>query len=255
MFSDLLSLLLGCITIFRVKEPGAFWLTVFLGIALAGLYWYLSSVYTRLWNKRFRITLAHHIFCGFASICTLLFTILFASLVYTKDAARASIESWQTQLNADGGWGERTFSKAYDRVRELGTEDFSAAPPPGSPGSFIPTNSDESRETAASVYANEACRHFDANRPFLSKVVWSSPGVPAETIFQDVRAWHLKNPNYPPSRAIEIAATQVRDGLNPQAPRVIYLSRLSVAGLFILIQLIPFGLIGWAAYRDIKVRL
>jgi hypothetical protein len=36
---------------------------------------------------------------------------------------------------------------------------------------------------------------------------------------------------------------------------VVYLSRLSVAGLFLLIQTIPFGLIGWAAYRDIKVRL
>jgi hypothetical protein len=255
MFWDLLSLLFGCVALFKLKEPGAFGLTVLLGIVLAGLCWYLCSVYTRLWNKRFRITLTHHVLCGFASICTLLFTILFASLVYTKDAALASIALWQTQLSADEMWGERTYSKAYDRVKELGTEDFSSAPPPGIPGSFIPTNSDEARETAASVYANEACRHFDTKRPFLSTVVWSSPGVPSETIFQDVRTWHLKNPNYPPSRAIEIAATQVRDGLNPQAPRVIYLSRLSVAGLFVLIQMIPFGLIGWAAYRDIKVKL
>ena len=255
MVWDLLSLLLACIPIYMAKEPGAFRFTVLAGIALAGLCWYICSVYTHLWNKRFRVTLTHHILCGIASIATLFFTILFPSLYYTKEAALDSIARWETQIGADGPWAERTFAKAYDKVKDLGLEDFSKAPPPGSANSFIPTNHDDSRQTAASLYANEAARHFDRARPFLSKVVWSSPGVPAETIFQDVRAWHERNPNYPPARAIQIAGTQIKEGLDPQAPRVIYLSRMSVIGLFALAQLIPFGLIGWAAYRDIKVRL
>ena len=238
-----------------VKEPGSFRLTVLAGILLAGLCWYLCAVYTRMWNKRFRITLTHHMLCGFASLCTLFFTVLFASLAYTKEAALASISLWQVQLNNDQAWADRTFAKAYDKVKDLGTEDFSNAPPPGSPGSLIPTNSDEARQTAASTYANEACRHFDARRPFLSKVVWSSPGVPSDIIFQDVRKWHETNPNYPPARAIDIAAIQIKEGLDPQAPRVISLSRTALTALFLLIQVIPFGLIGWAAYRDIKARL
>jgi hypothetical protein len=255
MLTDLFSLLFGCIPIFMLKEPGSFRVTVLIGILLAGLCWYVCSVYTRLWNKKYHITLTHHVLCGFATLCTLFFTILFASLAYTKDAALASISLWQAQLNSDQAWAERTFARAYDKVKDLGVEDFSNAPPPGSPGSLIPTNSDEARQTAASTYSNEACRHFDAKRPFLSKVVWSSPGVPSDIIFQDVRKWHETNPNYPPARAIEIAANQIKEGLNPQAPRVISLSRLSVSGLFLLIQAVPFGLIGWAAYRDIKARL
>ncbi len=254
MLHDVVSLMLGCVGIYMVQEPGAFRLTVLAGIVLAGLCWYSCSVYTRLWNRKFRITLTHHFLCALASISTLLFTIVFASLHYTEDAALASIALWQVQLNGDSAWSEHTFAKAYDKVRDLGTEDFSHAPPPGSPNEFIPTNHDESRQTAASTYADEACRHFAHTRPFLSKIVWSSPGIPSETIFQDVRAWQEHNPNYPPVRAIEIAARQIKEGLEPQVPRIIYLSRITVAALFILLQLIPFGLIGWAAYRDIKVR-
>jgi len=255
MLLDLISVLFGCIPIYMVKAPGSFRITLLLGFVLAGLCWYFCSIYTRLWNKKFRITALHHTFCAFASGCTLLFTILFASLYYTKDAALLSIGAWQLQLNGDSTWGDQTFSKAYDTVKDLGIEDFSNAPPPGSPGALIPTNHDESRQIAAATYANEACKHFDRKRPFLSKVVWSSPGVPSDVIFQDVKAWHEQNPHYPPSRAIEIAATQIKEGLQPQVPRIITLSRLAVATLFVLMQAIPFGLIGWAAHRDIKAQL
>jgi hypothetical protein len=255
MLSDLTALFRNCIEIYMLRDPGAFRMTVILGVGLAALSWALCSVYTRLWNKRFRITLTHHALCAFASVCTLLFTILFASLQYTKEAALVRIENWQTQLKSDSVWGDRTFAKAYERVQDLGTEDFSNAPPPGSPNSIVPMNYDETKQTVASLYANEACHHFDGTCPFLSKVVWSSPGVPADTIIEDVNAWMLHDRVYPASRAIDIAGLRVREGLEPQAPRVVYLAKLAVVGLFVLIQMIPFGLIGWAAYRDIKVRL
>jgi hypothetical protein len=255
MLLDLLSLLLGCIAIFWAKEPALFGITVLTGAILAAFCWYVCSVYTHYWNRKFRVTLTHHILCGFASICTLVFVVLFVSLYYTKDAALASIAVWQLQLNQDNEWAEQTFATAYDRVKELGIEDFSNAPPPGSPNSLIPTTQDESRQTAASVYADEACNHFDTSRPFLSKIVWSSPGVPSETIFKDTVEWFQTNNTYPPSRAIDIAATQIKEGLDPQVPRVLHLSRAAVAILFVLAQAIPFGLIGWAAYTDIKVRV
>lgn len=255
MLLDFGVLIWACVPIFMLKEPASFRIAVLIGLVLAALCWYLCSVYTHMWNKRFRITAIHHVFCAFASGCTLLFTVMFASLFYTKDAALLSVAAWQFQLNQDASWAEKTFAKAYGQVKDLGTEDFSAVPPPGSANAFIPTNSDESRHTAASVYANEACRHFDKKRPFLSKVVWSSPGVPSDVLLQDVKLWHESNPTYPVSRAIEIAATQVRAGLTPQVPRVIYLSRIVVSCLFLLIQAVPFGLIGWAAYRDIRAQL
>lgn len=255
MLLDFLSLLGGCIALFSVREPGLFRITLLAGVVFAGLCWYVCAVYTRLWNKRFHVTLMHHVLCVFASLCTLGFVILFPSLFYTKDVALASITLWQQQIKTDSSWADDTFAKAYDKVKELGIEDFSNAPPPGTPGSLIPTNQDQSRQTAAEVYADEACRHFDSKRPFLSKVVWSSPGVPSATIFQDTTEWFQTNPTYPPERAIDLAANQIKEGLEPQAPRVILLSRAAVGAFFVIVQAIPFGLIGWAAYTDIKVRV
>ncbi len=255
MPADLLSLLIGSIPIYIAKDPGGFRLALLIGLVLAALCWYICSVYARSWNRRFHIRFSHHVLCAFASILTLFFAVIFPALAYTKEAALASIDLWKYQLNLDSPWAAATFARAYEEVKRLGIEDFSRVPPPGAPNSFIPTNHDESRQVAALAYANEACRHFDDRRPFLSKVVWSSPGVPSRTIFNDVHQWHQTNPNYPPSRAIEIAAGQIRQGLEPQVPRVVYLSRIAVLILFALVQAVPFGLIGWAAYRDIKVRL
>jgi hypothetical protein len=254
MLTDLLTILVGSIPIYFASNPVGFRLAVLIGTLLAGLCWYLCALYARLWNKRFHITVTHHALCAFASVCTLFFSVLFASLGYTKDAALVSIDLWKFQLNRDGLWAAGTFARAYEQVKRAGLEDFSNAPAPGSPNSFIPTSHDRSRQIAASTYANEACRHFDTKRPFLSKVVWSNPGVPSETIFRDVHSWHQKNPNYPPARAIEIAAIQIKQGLEPQVPRVVYLSRVAVSILFLLVQAVPFGLIAWSAYRDIKVR-
>jgi len=255
MIFDLLSVLTASIPIYIARNSGGFRLTLLIGFLLALLCWYVCSVYARLWNTRFHISFVHHALCGLAGACTLFFTVLLASLVHTKEAALASIDLWKFQLNNDGGWANQTFARAYSEVKRLGIEDFSKVPPPGSASSFIPTNHDKSRHKAAFTYASEACRHFDVKRPFLSKVVWSSPGVPSETVFQDVHRWHQSNPNYPPSRAIDIAANEIRQGLEPQVPRVVYLSRMAVAFLFVLVQAVPFGLIGWAAYADIKFRV
>jgi len=109
---------------------GRFRVTVLIGILLAGLCWYVCSVCTRLWNKKYHITLTHRVLCGFATLCTLFFTILLARLPYTKGAALASISLWQAQLNSYQAWAERTFARANDKVKELGVEDFSNAPPP-----------------------------------------------------------------------------------------------------------------------------
>ena len=68
------------------------------------------------------------------------------------------------------------------------------------------------------VYATSACNNFARSRPFLSKVVWARPGIPADVVFADVRRWHQTNPNYPPARAIGLATEQIRTGLVAQVP-------------------------------------
>jgi hypothetical protein len=59
--------------------------------------------------------------------------------------------------------------------------------------------------------------------------------------------------SYPPPRAISLAASQMKKELDIQVPRVVTIFRSIAVGLFIIVQLIPFGLIGFAAYNDIKV--
>jgi len=251
---DLLSLLTGSVAIFSVRNPAGFRLAVLIGLVLAILCWFVCHVYARLWNRRFHAKAIHHALCALAALITLSFSVLYPALVYIREAGEASILSWQASINRDGQWAESTFRSAYQAVRKLGIENFAGVPPPGSAQSWIPTSHDQSRQAAAAIYASSACDHFAHHRPFLSKIVWARPGIPAEVVFADVRHWHRTNPNYPPERAIGLAVAQIRAGLVVQVPRIVAAARILTIVLFLLAQAVPFGLVGWAAYRDIKVR-
>jgi hypothetical protein len=251
---DLLSLLTGSVAIYSVRNPTGFRLAVFVGVVLALVCWYGCYAYTRLWNRRFHVKPIHHVLCALAALITLGFSVLYPALAYVREAGEASIASWEATVNRDGVWAATTFRTAYQAVRKLGIEDFKGVPEPGAVQSWIPTSHDESRQTAAGVYASSACNHFSRSRPFLSKLVWARPGIPTEVVFADVRRWHRTNPNYPPERAIELAVEQIRAGLVAQVPRIVALSRILTIILFLLAQAVPFGLVGWAAYRDIQVR-
>jgi len=255
LITDLLSLLAGAAGIFLVKDHGGFRWAVLIGLLLAGACWFGCYHYTRLWNKRFRVKPIHQVLCGVAALITLVFSVFYPALAYVRDAAEASITVWEGQIRLDGLWAAGTFREAYYAVRKLGIEDFRGIPGPGAPRSWIPTAHDKSRQEAAAIYASSACAHFASNRPFLSKVVWARPRVPAEVVFADVHHWHQTNPNYPPERAISLAAEQIRTGLVAQAPRLVSTMRFVAIILFLLAQALPFGLVGWAAYRDIKVKV
>ncbi|MGA2048763.1 MAG: hypothetical protein ABSG96_13790 [Terracidiphilus sp.] len=254
MLMDLLRLLFACIPVSLAKDPLRFWLLALTGVGLAALGWIVCAIYTRLWNNQFHLTALHQVFCVFAGVCTLLFAILFASVLFVEDAANASIFLWQKQLKADSAWSQQTFRKAYNNVKDLGVEDFSNVPAPDAGGNFFPTTYDESRETAAPTYAQSACDHFSESHRFLSKVVWSSPGVPADVVFNDVKIWQQKSPMYPAERGIELAGEQIRLELAPQTPRLVLITRIVLVVLFLLVQAIPFGLVGWAAFSDIRAR-
>ena len=134
----------------------------------------------------------------------------------------------------------------------LGVEDFTGVAPPGSPESRIPTLHDDSRRAVALLYAGEACRHFDRSRPFLSRIAWSRPELPADVVFEDVRRLQSEQPDYPPERVIGLAAEQIRAGLVAQTPQVAFVTRVCASALFLFVQSIAFGLIGWAASREIR---
>lgn len=239
-----------------LANPAGFRLAFAAAVVLAGLCWWVCTVYTHLWNRDFPVTITHHTLCGFASVCTLGFVLLFAGLAHAKDVALASIQLWQAQLNADTAWAQAVFAKSYHKVKDAGVEDFTNFPPPEAGGERVPLTQESSQLTMAETYSNEACQDFSRRRPFLSKIIWSSPGISSEVIEHDVREFFQNEGNvYPMGRAIENAAREIKGGLDVQTPRVVTLSRLIVALLFVMVQAVPFGLIGWAAYRDIRERM
>jgi len=253
LLTDLFSLLSEATAIFSVRTADGFWSSVAVGLLLAALCWYACHWYARLWNRRFQLRITHHTLCTLAGLTALAFSVLYPAVRYVGDAAEASSTLWEIAIRGDSNWADTTFREAYEAVRRLGVEDFRGVPPAGSPSSWIPTTSDQSRQEAAAVYASAACRHFARSRPFVSKIVWARPGVPADIVFADVQRWHQTNPQYPPDRAIQLAAEQIRAGLIRQVPRLVSMFRVATLLLFILAQTISFGVVGWAAYRDIKV--
>jgi hypothetical protein len=174
---------------------------------------------------------------------------------HLKDASIASIASWELQIRADTEWSVVTYAQAFQKVMDLGIENFNGVAPPGSADSRIPTLHDESRRTVAAVYANEACRHFSRSRPFFSMITWSRPELPAEIVFEDVRRIQSEQPDYPPERAIDLTVEQIRAGLIPQTPHVATVTRVCASTLFLSVQSVAFGLIGWAASREIRPKI
>ncbi len=253
--TDFASLLAACVGLHFAHDSASFWLAALIGVALAAACWWACSFLTHAINRNFQMSPVHHVCCAVAAFFTLIFVIVFSSLSYTKEAATASIEVWKALIDHDRAWQQRTFSKAYYKVKALEIEDFTKYPPPEDGGSIVPISHDESRNAAAEVYANEACSDFDRKRPFLSKIVWSKPGIAPELVENDIHAWFENNRGnlYPLPQGAALATDNIKERLNAQTPRVVTLSRLVVGCLFLLIQLIPFGLAGWAAYVNIRV--
>ena len=251
---DFLSLLAGCFTILLAAHHDEFALMLALGVVLAGLCWWACSRYSRLWNLRFRVTFTHHLLCAAAALATLAFTLFYAALHYTQAAAYASVTLWEAQVKADRAWADRTFADAFNQVKALGLEDFSRVKPPGEEGSMIPTNHNESILTAAFTYSESAVHHFGAAHPFLNTVLRAKAQLPTQVLDADVRNYFALEPgsSYPVGRAINLVAHEIQQGLDDQLPRLVTIYRLLAVSLFVVVQLIPFGLVGLAAYHDLK---
>lgn len=240
---------------FLVQAHREFWLGLLVSLCLAAGCWIAASYYSHLWNLRFRVTLTHHMLCLLAALCTLIFGILFFGLKYTGQAANTVIDGWRTQLVADRAWQQVAFRDAYRAVKALGLEDFSSYPPPEQGGRLIPMNQPESRKKSAEIYANAAIQDFHWRHPFLSKILKVRPDIPSTLVNRDVKDFFDTHPGetYPMVRAINIATAETRKNLQIQTARIVPITRTMLVILFLLVQLIPFGIIGYAAYTDLKV--
>ena len=178
-----------------------------------------------------------------------------ASINYSEPAAKVMIAAWQVRVNLDPAWERETFTRIYNAVKQNGLEDFTNTPPIGDPNAFIPLTHEESQHITASICAHATCEHFTKSHPFLSKIVWSDAGAPTAQISSSITQWFQVNRIYPGSKAVDIASDEIGNQLSLQAHRLSFVLHILFVVLFLLAQAVPFSLIGWAAYRDIRPRM
>ncbi|WP_048810230.1 hypothetical protein [Candidatus Methylacidiphilum infernorum] len=233
------------------KELGVFWYSLAIGIALGALCWIVASTYTLLWNVKFRATPLHHFFCGLAAVATTLFVVLFFSLKFSKEVGKTVVLSWAANLLRDSRWEDRTLAQAYETVRAAGRERF--LPPPQA--QFVPLVDPYSRAIVADIYARNAANDFTKNHPALSLIIRPDIAIPSRVLLQDMNNFFLNSPQvYPVDRALNVVTYYLISILDAQMGKLVVLSRSLLVILFFLFQLVPFSLIGWAAYRDIRIR-
>jgi hypothetical protein len=253
---DFIRLAIGSIVILA-NHPSEFMAALGVAVILAGIGWYCAANYSKLWNLQFRTTAAHAVLCFMAALLTFVFVMLYASLKYTNDAAEVSIGAWSLISKGDTRWQNTARQRAYDAIKSMGIEDFSKLPSLFSPDVKIPLKNTESRKKYAEVLAAAAIDDFKANRPFLSNILWTRTAVPqqtVETIEKRISQLSITGEDITfPNKVLEITADALREPLYEGVARVVPVFRVIIVALVLLVQLVPFGLIGWAAWRDLKV--
>jgi hypothetical protein len=236
------------------KTEPAYLLLVMVGaLLLAGAAWWGAVNYTKLWNLRFTPTALHHAMCGLAAFLTLLFTIAFASLGHAREVANKEIEAWKAVVSKDQKLIVDSSTKAYYAVRDAGVETLDPRHHGiGTTGGSYPVTKDETRKMVAEIYLKYAIDNFGMQHPYLLNAIWKRRAINYDRVVADRQAF--KGRTYPISRYFTLAGQQIQEELGPQTPRVVGSARRWLAALFLLAQALPFGLIGWAAYRDLQER-
>lgn len=223
-------------------------------LLLSAIFWIINSYYTKLWNKSFHVSLKHHLICAVSALLTFFFVLSFAGIRYLRPVSERIVTNWSSQLREDQLWNDQIYSKAYFAVKETGRENFTNIPLPGNNGSYIPFSREASLILSAELYASEACRDFSKKHHFLTLLLSARPTISNELIRKDMNYYFKKEGNiYPLERAVQLASNQIMTELLKKTPRVVRVARTILFLIFVLVQTIPFGIIGYFAYKDLKI--
>ena len=252
MIRDFFKTIMECIA---SMSSGDFFGAFILSLALGGLCWIACSYYTRLWNKRFRVKFQHHLLCVVAALFTVTFTIQFSAVRNLELIVDGIIANWYKDLMDDYGFHAETYANAFYTLKEMNPSAFNGVPEPNIKDSYIPFSNAQMIQKCVEIYVEEACDNFSARRPFLNCMLNARPGVSEKDIADDIRDFFHDNPRevYPLNRAIKISAEHISENLLEQSPETVWKTRCILFLLFLMVQLIPFGSIGYYAYKDLKI--
>jgi len=241
-----------CLAAMARTAPMTLFLTLVFAIALAAIFWWFCTNYHKLWNKRFQVGLLHHAICGAAAMVTLVAALGFVSLRHTRQVLAKNIEMiYPADFELQ--------REAYRQVKSRGLENFANDPGPDAErykgkGYNLPVTSIETLRVATKAYYDAGMNKFNLIFPFLARF-FQRP-VPPPALLNSKRHWFPpENQSWAATRHAG-AADEVRDftraALLRQTPAVIFKIRIYFVAVFLLVQSIPFAIIGWAAYRDLK---
>ena len=251
MIQDFFDIIFQCVA---TVNSSAFFGVLLIALTLGALCWVACSYYTKLWHKRFHVRLQHHLLCCFAAVLTVVFTIVFHAVGNLEFIVNEMIKEWREELVENNAWGRETYAKAYDAVKADFPHEFAGVPEPGQSGSHIPFRNDEMLKICVRTYVDEASAHFSTQHLFLDRMLRARPGISEEAITNDIHEFFRTTSAsvYPLHRAIVIAAEHIRDNLLQQSPETVRKTRRILIALFLAVQMIPFGIIGYCAYKDLK---
>lgn len=243
-----------CVVMFADLEFRWFIISIIAGLVLGGMSWWLCSIFAGLWNTKYVLKGWHHFLCAISALLVFTAVVVGSSLTFTQRVAEAIVEDWSSELKSDQPWKDEVFVRVYDSVKAEGKEDFTGYPDPRDGGNRIPTTLAPTRELMASIYSEEATKHFKDSHPLLSVVLVPDAQIPQSVIAQDVKTFFGSGGQvYQVDAAVKLAANHIRLGLQQQAPKVVFYSQLALGGIFLILFLITLSAIAMGAYKDIKV--
>ena len=253
---EIQSLLSESLDIVQGQDLPSLWFIFLFGVLFAAGSWVGAVMFAKLWNRKYQLRPWHHLLCGIAAVATLIVTVTWPITTYVMTATNAVDQLWQRHLAADENWQQQTFTQAYEAVRRLDLEDFSSIPPPSILGSRIPLTDPASVQAVASVYVRASSEYFRKQFPQLGMFLQQKQE--GEAIDFDTGLQSLLEESgvvYPLDQTARYAASGLTVILLGHVQGWIWKVRLVTVGLFLTLQVLSFGLIGFAAYRNIKVHL
>lgn len=268
-------------------------LGIVVAIVIALLTWVGAIYFAKLWNKAYTTKPMNFVLGGFAALVSFIYVILFLSFNQLDTITSLYLEIWSKSLKINQQWQEDTFHKAFYAVKKEDPEGFIGITTPENGGNYIPLRNEKAQLEAAYVYANQANQDFKNTHPFLSKLLFgNNTHTTKNEISSDIKvyfeqdygnsnqdikseisnlmkqyavnvdlSWLDKleqiNPNenrdYKAAWAVDLASDNIRKQLEKRISRVKTLTRIGLTIIFFGIQLIPFSIIGYLAYSDLKV--
>ena len=240
-----------------LRLDGAAWLFVYILIAVgfSALIWWACTHYTKLWNKVYEVTPSFHVLCALAAVITFGATLGFIGLKNMRPVAEQMVAYWAEDVVEDVGLSQTCFRDAYYAIKDAGLEDMRGYRTPESGGDLIPISRKETQILVGQIYAGNACRDFSARYPLIGHFLKAEEGVPAEIIARDVNVFFRsgRGRTYPLEQGFVLAIEKISSDLQSQCGRIVRTCRGWLVLLFFLVQLIPFALIGYLAYKELSL--